>query len=362
MYAAIHKHTLNFNFLAGTSRGVLRTKDSYLVSLFTDNGGEFLGIGECAPLKGLSCDDLPNYEELVHYFASKLTDSNIKFNTSDQALRWVSENIGAQYPSIRFGFEIALLDMIGGGKQQLLSNNWSLSPNCPLPINGLVWMNDKDHMMEQVKEKINAGFDCIKLKIGAIDFDNEIELLMYIREYYHEDQITIRVDANGAFSENDVFEKLERLSEYDIHSIEQPVKPDQHRLMKKVCNTSPIPVALDEELIGIEGQSNKLKLLKDIRPQYIIIKPSLVGGISGSREWIDLATECHIGWWITSALESNIGLNAISQLTATYDINMPQGLGTGQLYSNNIQSPLVIENGKLYYDDTLSWNYDLIKR
>lgn len=221
-----------------------------------------------------------------------------------------------------------------------------------IPINGLIWMGDKKFMQEQIEQKLKAGYTCLKLKIGSLDFTTELELLQSIREVAPGNSLTVRVDANGAFTPQEAFKKLERLAKYDLHSIEQPIRQGQHEEMAQLCAYTPVPVALDEELIGVQGSTAKAALLDTIKPQYIILKPTLVGGMAASAEWIQLAENRSIGWWVTSALESNIGLNAISQFTAQYNVAMPQGLGTGQLYHNNIPSPLQIEHGALWFRPT----------
>jgi len=361
MYCTFHKHTLQFKFLAGTSRGVLRHKDSFFIKVSQDYFSKVYGIGESAPLKGLSLDDIDNFEDELRQTCEVLTKSDWYPAHEDEVFEWVNEHISEDLPSVRFGFETALLDLLHGGKRQIVNNNWSVSPYEPLEINGLVWMGDKEWMLEQLKNKLEAGFHCIKMKIGAIDFEKEMQLLAFIRSHYSANEITIRVDANGAFTEKDVYAKMDCLSEYQVHSIEQPVAAGQLPLMADVCVNSPVPVALDEELIGVHGKENKAQLLDAINPQYIILKPTLVGGISSTKEWISEAKSKNIGWWITSALESNVGLNAIAQLTATYPISLPQGLGTGQLYHNNIPSPLSIENGRLLYQPEMDWDFDLLK-
>jgi o-succinylbenzoate synthase len=354
MYATYQKYTLHFKFLAGTSRGVLRHKDSYFLKVSQEKGEQLYGIGECAPLAGLSIDDVPDYEKVLADLCKKIAQSPVPANESDIA-QWVEKYVDAHFPSLRFGVEVALLDLLNGGQKNILTNSWSSSPFSPIPINGLIWMNDRKHMMNQLQEKLEAGFDCIKIKIGAIDFDEEMALLEYIRKHFSFSEISIRVDANGAFDEKDVFAKLERLASFDVHSIEQPIQPNQARLMRTLCAQSRVPIALDEELIGVHGLSLRSELLDQLMPQYIILKPTLLGGIHACREWIRLAEERNIGWWITSALESNIGLNAISQFTATYPVALPQGLGTGQLYENNIPSPLTIREGMLHYNPDFSW-------
>lgn len=330
-------HTLQFKRPAKTSRGVyLEHKVWYVVVYAADNPARW-GIGECAPLFDLSCDYSPDYNQKVAYFCQKLEDEG---HLDIEALR--------PYPSIFFGLETALKHFETqsfGFWDTPFSRNES-----GIPINGLIWMGDFDYMLQQIEEKLQSGFSCIKLKIGAIDFENELSLLQRIRERYTADQITIRVDANGAFSLDEAMDKLKRLSELDVHSIEQPIKAGQWEEMAKFCASTPLPIALDEELIGVYSVDDKKRLLETIQPQYIILKPTLHGGIAGAEEWIALADERNIGWWITSALESNIGLNAIAQWTASLNTHLPQGLGTGGLYVENIEMPLHIKSGHLWYD------------
>lgn len=343
------KRKLKFTFDAGTSRGVLKTRDVYWIEAKLSGSG-IIGWGEAAPLIGLSAD----YSD---HFESDLIKVLKKINSLDwsalplEIFTQVEKRVSADFPSIRFGVESALLDAAFGGKKHYFPNDF-FEKSSPIPINGLIWMGDERFMQKQIDEKLAQGFDCIKMKIGAIDFEKEIKLLEYIRRKYHKDQITLRVDANGAFSLDEAYQKLKRLACLDIHSIEQPIKADQIQEMKELCSITPLPIALDEELIGV---SDKRGLLNTIKPQYIILKPTLVGGIKSTQEWIELAEEQTIGWWMTSALESNIGLNVIAQLTSTYQPKIPQGLGTGSLYHNNISSPLEILSGEIQYNSLLDW-------
>jgi len=228
-----------------------------------------------------------------------------------------------------------------------------------IPINGLVWMGTKEFMKIQIKEKISSGFSCIKMKIGAIDFDTELELLTSIRKEFSSKDIELRVDANGAFTPKEALEKLKHLSALEIHSIEQPIKQGQFEEMALLCEQTPLPIALDEELIGVFSETKKEEILQIIQPQFIILKPSLIGGFQGSTEWIEKAIKYNVSWWITSALESNVGLNAIAQFTYTLQNKMPQGLGTGGLYANNFEAPLEIEKGNLHYNNLKKWNFNL---
>ncbi len=338
--ASYSSHVLEFKRPSGTSRGVLNTKKVWIVSVWNDDAVAIKGIGECNPLVGLSIDDVPDFEEKLIEVCEHI-DSRSK-NLAEFLV---------DYPSIYFGFEMALLDLKNGGKQ-LYFNSPIVKHKQPIKINGLIWMGDHTFMHQQIEEKLALGFTCIKLKIGAIDFEKELELLASIRNKYDEEELELRVDANGAFSKEDALEKLAALSQYDIHSIEQPIKQGQLNEMEFICENTPFDVALDEELIGVKTIEGKRALLEKIVPQYIILKPSLIGGFKGCMEWISVAGELGIPWWITSALESNIGLNAIAQFTSQFYNPLPQGLGTGQIYTNNFESKLKLDGEWLSLDVT----------
>lgn len=348
------KYTLNFTFEAGTSRGTLTQKDSYFLRLSDSDQPDVVGYGECGPLRGLSLDDIPDFED-------RLSEYCQYFNQLDlQLFDWnvtviLNQLISQQHPSILFGFETAMHDFLSGG-HRLIRESEFVHGRRAIPINGLVWMGSHEAMRKQIDQKIAAGYTTIKLKIGAIDFEQECALLAYIREQYSPEQITLRVDANGAFHPDEALVKLERLAQYHLHSIEQPIAAGQHDLIAALCSQTPLPIALDEELIGHMEYVDKFRLLKKIQPQYIILKPTLLGGMRHCDEWIELANRLSIGWWITSALESNIGLNAIAQYASQFKNLMPQGLGTGQLYHNNISSPLHIEAGTLRYNPATPWH------
>ena len=331
----IIKKQLHFKQPAGTSRGVYTTRDVWYI-LLTDTGSCHYGVGECAPLPALSCDDIPSYDEVLAT-ACKNLEKNGEIDR--EAL--------LPYPSILFGMETALLHF-RARSLQFWHTPFSKGKE-GIPINGLIWMGNFDEMYRRIEEKMKAGFRCIKVKIGAIEFKRELELLAHIRHHFSAADIELRVDANGAFSPEDALRKLTQLNEFQLHSIEQPVRAGQWEVMKELCATSPFPIALDEELIGVNETEQKIQLLDTIRPQYIILKPSLHGGIQGSKEWITLAQERGIGYWVTSALESNIGLNAIAQWCATLQPEMPQGLGTGMLFTDNIDYPLHIEGDCLWF-------------
>ncbi len=352
------KHTLQFRFEAGTSRGVLTEKDSYIVRIYDNENPAVMGLGECGPLRGLSLDDRPDFEqkltELCQYF-SKLDLQLFSWNVPIV----LNQLIGQELPSILFGFETAMLDYLSGGQRIIVDNDFVRGARS-LPINGLVWMGDPPFMQRQIEDKLADGYTTLKLKIGAIDFEQELDLLASIRERFSPDQITIRVDANGAFATDEAMEKLSRLSAFQLHSIEQPIRAGDPDMMAELCRQSPVPIALDEELIGHMEYVDKFRLLKKIQPQFVVLKPTLIGGLRHADEWIELANRLNIGWWITSALESNIGLNAIAQYTAKYRHLLPQGLGTGQLYHNNFDSPLRTENGQIRYETGGEWKLETV--
>lgn len=350
MRVTVRPYTLNFKQPAGTSRGIYTVRKVWYVEV--RDGERLLGIGECAPLPKLSCDDIADYEDVLRAFAQRF-ESEINTQNTDFSLSNELKEEMRPYPSMLFGFESAVMQMNAGGSTALSSTAFSRGER-GVTINGLIWMGTFDEMKHRIEEKMRLGFHCIKLKIGAIDFDNELSLIRMIRENFSPEQIEIRVDANGAFGD-DAMQKLQLLAENHLHSIEQPIKASQWQKMARLCVATPLPIALDEELIGINTRSEKIELLDTIRPQYIILKPSLHGGFCGAEEWIRLAEERGIGWWATSALESNVGLNAIAHWCAGLQESrpdktpMPQGLGTGMLFTNNIEYPLHIEGERLYY-------------
>lgn len=356
--ATAYTHVLQFRFEAGTSRGILTEKPTYFIKIYDTDQPEVFGLGECGPLKGLSADDLPDFADILQRYCRAFNRLDVELFSWNLNII-VDQLVGNQFPSIRFGFETALLDFLNGGKRQIFDNDFSQGQS-PIKINGLIWMGAADQMLRQIEEKLEAGYTCLKLKIGAIDFDQELRLLGHVRQHFDASQITLRVDANGAFSADTAHEKLQRLAEYELHSIEQPIKPRQKEHMAALCENSPVPVALDEELIGVTDYMEKLRLLKALRPPYIILKPTLLGGFQHCREWIEIANRLKIKWWITSALESNVGLNAVSQFTAQFNNPLPQGLGTGQLYHNNVPSPLHLEGENLFYSPSLAWDTSML--
>jgi len=334
MKIEIIPRTLYFKQPAGTSRGIYTTHKIWYLKA-SDNRNA--GYGECAPLVKLSCDDVPDYEDILRKACDITAEKgNIPYNEFND------------YPSILFGLESALLQ-IKAGSPCLWNTPFSRGEK-GIPINGLIWMGTKEKMLEQIQTKIKSGFHCIKLKIGSIDFNDELQLLKYIRERYSSKDIELRVDANGGFTPADAMYKLEQLAKLDIHSIEQPIKAGQWNAMAELCAETPLPIALDEELIGLNTDTRKQEMLDTIKPQYIILKPTLHGALCGVRKWIDEAEKRHIGWWITSALESNVGLNAIAQFCATLNPQIPQGLGTGMLFKDNVDYPLEIRKDCLWYN------------
>lgn len=341
---------LIFRFDAGTSRGVLKTRKIWWVST-TDLDLTKIGWGEAAPLVKLSIDDRPDFEARLKDILAEAENQDWELG-EETLLTQVESIVPFEFPTIRFALEMALLDFFHGGKKRFFENGFR-DDFQSIPINGLIWMGDRDFMLAQIEEKLASGFNCIKMKIGALDFDLELSLLRFIRDQYSSAEIMLRVDANGAFSPEEALEKMQKLADLDIHSIEQPIQAGQFEQMRLLCQNSALPIALDEELIGIK---NKAELLDRLLPQHIILKPSLLGGFKETDEWIQLAEERAIGWWMTSALESNIGLNAIAQLASKYRPSIHQGLGTGKLFHNNLSSPLYIEKGKIHYLPTESWD------
>lgn len=334
------KYRLDLRFEARTSRSAMHHKDTYFIKVFDDSEPEIFGIGECALFRGLSADDRSDYELRLQRVCRDIV------HVTDP------EDIGMS--SIAFGLETAMQDLRNGGRRVIYPGKWA-DGQSELVINGLVWMGSADLMMQRLQEKLNLGFRCVKIKIGAIDFDRELELLAYVRSAWNASKVELRLDANGAFSPRQALNVLDKLARYDIHSIEQPIKAGQLSAMRDICRNSPIPVALDEELIGARRYDDQARLLDAIMPQYVILKPALCGGFQASNRWISLARQRDAGWWATSAMESDIGLNAIAQWVASFNPEMPQGLGTGALYSSNIISPLRLSADRISVDPHAEW-------
>lgn len=339
--ASFQKYRLHFKEPSGTSRGILSDKDTYFIRIWEEGSEACFGLGECALFRGLSAEDRPDYEEKLSEVCEHIAETEVA------SLQ--------EWSSIRFGVEMALADLRQGGRRIYFPSAFSAGEE-GIEINGLVWMGDRETMLQRIRDKLDAGFHCIKVKIGAIDFQAELDLLKFIRRRYGREEVELRVDANGAFAPEIALERLEALAKYDLHSIEQPIRQGQWREMARLCDRTPVPIALDEELIGVNDAGQKRELLEAIRPQYIILKPALAGGFSGAEEWIRLAAAGGIGWWVTSALESNVGLSALAQWTYGLQNPMPQGLGTGQLYTNNIPSPLQLAGERLYYRPQKMWD------
>jgi o-succinylbenzoate synthase len=357
--ARLHKQIFEFSFNARTSRGAMKEKTSWFVKIWDDQDPEIVGIGECGPLPGLSPENTPEYESILESLIDNINKKSMVAPSFPDLSglsvfleRLVGREVISMYSSFVFALETALLDLMNGGTKVIFKNQFMTGH--PLPINGLIWMGGLDFMLQQIELKIRDGFTCLKLKVGSHDFEKECDVLQYIRRKYFRDKITIRLDANGAFKKDDALNKLKELSRFGIHSIEQPIKPGLDE-MAMLCRESPIPIALDEELIGVRSMTDKHDLLSRIKPQFIILKPTLHGGLFSCAEWISKCEELGIGWWITSALESNLGLNAIAQFTAGYPVQIPQGLGTGMIYTNNIESPLSVDKGQLIYQKGLFW-------
>ncbi|AZJ36110.1 o-succinylbenzoate synthase [Tenacibaculum singaporense] len=342
--ATYHKYLLNFKQASGTSRGILRTKETWFIILEKEGKK---GFGECGLFRGLSADDTLSYEEKLQWVCNNINSD------LEKLLSELNE-----FPSIQFGLEQAFLSLESKTPFELFPSDFTKGQQ-QISINGLIWMGDKAFMQQQIKDKLQQGFTTIKMKIGAIDFDTEIALLQSIRKEFSPKEIELRVDANGAFLPKNALEKLQRLSELELHSIEQPIKQGQWQEMASLCEKTPLPIALDEELIGVFSLEEKEKCIATIQPQYIILKPSLIGGFKGSNEWIQIASNHNAGNWITSALESNIGLNAIAQWTYTLNNPLPQGLGTGSLFTNNFESPLEVSNGSLGYNTNKNWHFNI---
>ena len=352
LQASFSRKTFNFSFKARTSRGSMTQKDSWFLKVWDNSNPDVFGIGEAGPLPGLSPEKPETVEEELTGLVKRLKGITLRDlqSASDIFEILKRESLSS---SVMFAAETALLDLSGGGKREIFKNDF-LSGK-PIPINGLVWMGGLDDMLQQVSIKLYEGFTCIKVKVGGLNFEKELDILQFIRRKYFRDQVTIRLDANGSFKDDDAFYKLMDCSRFDIQSIEQPVKVGSP-LLPQLCKTSPIPIALDEELIGIRTREAKVALLDRVNPPFIILKPSLHGGLHGCEEWITLADERKVGWWMTSALESNIGLNCIAQFTANHPLDMHQGLGTGMIYSDNVKSPLAVKKGALVFDSQENWD------
>jgi O-succinylbenzoate synthase len=351
LHLSFSQRVLRFNFPARTSRGALTEHVAWYLHLRSSHQPEVIGVGEAAPLAGLSPDFGPAFGGAVQQLCERFNNAHFEHFPAADAPAFV----GPEWPALVFALETAALDFANGGRRQLYLNPFSRG-QAALPINGLVWMGDAAFMRQQIEQKLAAGYSCLKLKIGSLDFATELALLAEIRAVAGPAQLMLRVDANGAFTPAEALGKLEQLAAFDLHSIEQPIRPGQGAVLAALCRQSPVPIALDEELIGISDPAEKVSLLDNIQPAYLVLKPTLLGGHAATRHWIALAEARSMAWWMTSALESNVGLNAVAQLTGEYAVGeFAQGLGTGQLYHNNVAAPLHIAAGHLRYDPSGSW-------
>ena len=340
----------------------MKDRTSWFIRIFDETDPSKFGLGECAPLAGLSPELTDDFETRLNGFIDSFNDAKIQAVTS--TLAGVHDLIQSKFSSVKdvssivFALETALIDLFNGGDRTIFDNSFKTGKG--IPINGLIWMGGMDFMLQQIEIKIRDGFRCIKLKVGGLDFEKECDVLQYVRRKYFRETITIRLDANGAFKIDDVLYKLNELAKFNVHSIEQPLKKGSE-FLPEICAKSPIPVALDEELLGINDQAGRRALLDRVKPQFIILKPGLHGGLYGSGEWISAATAKGIGWWVTSALESNVGLNALAQFVSQYPVAIPQGLGTGAIYDDNFEGPLeVTRNGELTLNSRFPWQLEKI--
>lgn len=349
---SIEQREFRFRFEARTSRGPMPRRDVWLLRL-TDTATDREGWGEAAPLTGLSQESEEETRLTLEGLVSKV--ASMDHRPEDFESWWRFLNPHAWPSSVRMAMEMAVRDLCSGGERKVFDSPFF--DGQPIPINGLIWMGSPEFMWSQVLEKISAGFTCLKLKVGGLRFEDEIELLAAIRRHPEGRSLTLRLDANGAFDPSDALLKLERLTPFDIHSLEQPIRAGRVESMAHVCRNSPIPIALDEELIGRFAMDEKVRLLEETGARYLVLKPGLHGGFGETREWISVAESLGQGWWITSALESPVGLNAIAQFTSTFGPTLPQGLGTGHIYEGTFQSPLVVENGRIRYEKRLSWDF-----
>jgi o-succinylbenzoate synthase len=352
----LHKKVFHFSFEARTSRGIIKDRTSWFFKIFDEKEPDMFGVGECAPLVGLSPELNENFEGELSDFVDLFNASGVAHCVTLGEINELMQGKFAKYlsmSSVVFAMETAMLDLANGGKRLIFPG--SFVNGAPIPINGLIWMGGMDFMLQQIEIKIRDGFRCIKLKVGGLDFEKECDVLQYVRRKYFRDDITIRLDANGAFKAEDALYKLNELAKFKVHSIEQPLKKGSE-FLAELCAKTPIPIALDEELLGISEDQARVDLLRRTKPQFIILKPALHGGMYGAQRWLEALKTVGGGWWITSALESNVGLNAIAQFVSQYPIEIHQGLGTGMLYDDNFESPLeVLKSGNLGYHQRRQW-------
>ena len=342
--AKLIRREFRFQRPATTSRGTYLKKEVYFILISHADDPSIAGIGECSLFPGLSCDDVKGFKEKLKQTVDRINQG--EYYTNMDLTEW---------PSINFALETAWKDFRANGSKILYPSGFTEGKDS-MGINGLIWMDNREEMIRQIQTKLDDGFTCLKMKIGALDLHEELEVLKFIRDRFDSEEIEIRVDANGAFHPDEALEMIKMLSDYELHSIEQPIAPGHPEEMARLCETSPVPIALDEELIGKHTGSAKRKLIETISPHYLVLKPGLLGGLASCREWINLADENNTAWWITSSLETNIGLNAIAQWTYTLQNPIFHGLSTGSLYNNNIPSPLYLHGERLYFDPDRKWD------
>lgn len=343
------KHRLKFLRPAGTSKGYLNYKDCWFISLWNDDCPQVKGIGECSILPNLSVDDRADVEAKIAEVCDQINGGT--FQQGSLLPNW---------PSIQFALEMAMLDLQNGGNRVLFPSKFTQG-KAGVVTNGLIWLGDESNTRQQIADRLDRGYSCIKLKIGQLDWPTEYAILRFLRKQFKAHELSIRVDANGAFSPQKAYSVLEQLCELEVHSIEQPIKAGQVEALALMCNGTPIPIALDEELLGIFDYKKRKELLETIKPQYLVVKPGLHGGFASSAQWVELARQNNIGWWATTALESNIGVNAIAQWAYTQNPDFIHGIGTGLLYSNNIDSPLSLRGESLFYRPNEEWNLSEIE-
>jgi o-succinylbenzoate synthase len=337
-----------FHRPATTSRGTYLTRKVRYIVLYHTDDPSIAGVGECSLFPGLSFDDRNGFNDKLNQLIERINQGDY---LTDEGL--------SDWPSLNFAVETAWKDLRANGSKILYSSGFTDGKDS-LRINGLIWMDSKEEMIRQIRQKLNDGFTCLKLKIGALDLNEEMEVLRFIRDYCTPEELEIRLDANGAFKPKEALEVIKLLSAFEVHSIEQPISPGKPDEMARLCESSPVPIALDEELIGMNSMSSRRKLLETVKPRYLVLKPGLLGGVAACRDWISLANEKGTGWWITSSLETNIGLNAIAQWTYTLQNPIYHGLSTGSLFTNNIRSQLYLHGERLYYDPERKWDLSVI--
>lgn len=354
--ARYNRYVLHFKEPAITSRQTMTEKETFFITLWDEDSPSRFGLGEAALFRGLGADDRPDYESSLSKVCEDINNGDIVV-AEDRDESFHLGDYRHPYSSIQFGLESAVTDLnIRSGHCPVSIRPWE-NGEIEITINGLIWMGSSERMLQRIDEKLKDGFKCMKLKIGGIDFNDELRLLSYIRDRFDKSRLMLRLDANGAFTPDNAIKRLNELANFDIHSIEQPIKAGQALEMARLCAETPIPIALDEELIGTHDDEWKRRLLDTVRPQMIILKPSLCGGLKEARQWCREADMRNIGWWYTSALESNVGLNAIAREVASLKVegrpcaSWPQGLGTGNLYTNNIPGRLRLINDRLSVAD-----------